>query len=84
MAPTQAILGISQPLPPRTLVLRTVFWLTLTVARRTSHEIDPEKLSGWRLLDNFRARLERLAARFVLHPSFAAAVVKPSLSRNVQ
>ena len=55
------------------LVLRTVFWLTLTVARRTSHEIDPEKLSGWRLLDNFRARLERLAARFVLHPSFADA-----------
>jgi hypothetical protein len=40
------------------------------VARNTSSEIDPEKLSGWRLLENFRARLARLVAEFPLHPSF--------------
>lgn len=41
------------------------------MARPTLSKIDPEKLSGWRLLENFRARLERLAAQFPLHPSFA-------------
>lgn len=41
------------------------------MARSTPSQIDPEKLSGWRLLENFRARLERLATQFPLHPSFA-------------
>lgn len=41
------------------------------MARRTPIEVDPDKLSGWRLLEDFRARLGRLAAGFALHPSFA-------------
>jgi len=41
------------------------------VAPLTPNEIDPKKLSGWRLLENFRTRLERLATQFPLHPSFA-------------
>lgn len=41
------------------------------MARSTPSQIDPEKLSGWRLLENFRARLERLAVAFPLPPSFA-------------
>lgn len=47
------------------------FWPTLVVARDVRNEIDPEKLSGWRLLEDFRARLARLTAALPLHPSFA-------------
>ena len=41
------------------------------MARVDDLRLDPAKLSGWRLLEDFRARLERLARDFPLHPSFA-------------
>ena len=47
------------------------FWLTLAVARASDIVLDPAKLSGWRLLEDFRARLTRLAPSGPLHPSFA-------------
>lgn len=41
------------------------------MARGKPIEIDPDKLSGWRLLEDFRGRLGRIAAAFALHSSFA-------------
>ena len=41
------------------------------MARAVDLVLDPAQLSGWRLLEDFRARLERLAWDFPLHPSFA-------------
>jgi len=39
------------------------------VAHTATIPIDPAKLSGWRLLEDFRGRLERLATDLPLHPS---------------
>ena len=41
------------------------------MARADDLRLDPAQLSGWRLLEDFRARLERLARDCPLHPSFA-------------
>lgn len=41
------------------------------MARRTPIPIDPEKLSGWRLLEDFKERLTRLSAGTPRHPSWA-------------
>ena len=49
------------------------FWLTFAVARAHPIVIDPDPLSGWRLLEDCRARLETSAAGFALPPSCAAA-----------
>ena len=45
------------------------FWLTFAVARAHPIAIDPDSLSGWRLLEDCRARLETSAAGFTLPPS---------------
>ena len=47
------------------------FGLTLNVARDSALVLDPARLSGGRLLEDFRARLERLAADAPLPSSFA-------------
>lgn len=56
------------------------FWLTLAVARRTTLEIDPDQLSGWRLLDDFRQRLVRLVLDLPLPASLADPRRKLALS----
>ena len=43
------------------------------MARITSIQIDPKLLCGWRLLEDFRARLSRLAADLPQHPSLLDA-----------
>lgn len=46
-------------------------WFALRVARRTPIQIDPAKLSGWRLLEDFKGRLARLSAGTPRHASWA-------------
>jgi hypothetical protein len=40
------------------------------VAQSAIRQIDSAQLSGWRLLDDFRQRLDRLAVDLPLHPTF--------------
>jgi len=50
------------------------------VARRTTSQLDPDKLSGWRLLDDFRQCLVRLALDFPLTGSLVDPRRKLALS----
>lgn len=41
------------------------------MAQRATIRIDPARLSGWRLLEDFRQRLEHWVVDLALHPSFS-------------
>ena len=60
-----------RPHVPFSLYCRSPPGFTDPVARADVLRLDPAQLSGWRLLEDCRARLERLARDFPLHPSFA-------------